>query len=393
MLCLRRYIHCSKYLRNIHSSIYLSCTKSEGYKNDLKSLLDNSVSYEENDPESDRWTTPVYPGGRRNRSQQSKRPSVDPTTTSVILFPGQGTQYVGMANSLIEYPCVTEMFESASEILRYNLLDLCINGPIDMLNMTVHSQVAVMVSSLAAVEKLRSENIKMVENCVATAGFSVGEYAALVFAGALEFEDAVKLLKVRGEAMQAASDMEPSGMMTVFLTTQAKIKSACASAREWCEKQGIEDPECQVAIHMFPHCKVVAGHMEALKYLELNAANVGIKKIKYIPVSGAFHSKLMLPAKNVLRKALKSTAFEVPLIPVHSNIDAKCYRNADQIRDNLADQLTLPVAWEQTIHSIFERDKGKYFPNTYECGPGRTLKTILKYNNNTAYKYCENIYA
>ncbi|KAG8173057.1 hypothetical protein JTE90_028876 [Oedothorax gibbosus] len=116
-----------------------------------------------------------------------------------------------MAKKLLSYPNVKDMFDCASEILRYDLLDLCLNGPEDMLNMTVHSQVAVMVSSLAAVEKLRADAEKMIENCAATAGLSVGEYAALVFAGALDFENAVRLLKIRGEAMQAASDLEPGG--------------------------------------------------------------------------------------------------------------------------------------------------------------------------------------
>jgi len=390
-MILRKFVSHVRNVRNVNLSACLANIDGKAPKENLKSLLDNSASFEEKDPIFDKWTKPAYPIKMHNRSQLSPRPQVDPLTTSVILFPGQGAQYVGMAKQLVKYPNVLDMFDCASEILRYNLLDLCIHGPIDMLNMTVHSQAAVMVSSLAAVEKLRAQDVKMVENCVATAGFSVGEYAALVFAGAIEFEDAIKLLKIRGEAMQAASDLQKSGMMTAFLSTQTKIKYACACARDWCKKQEIGDAVCEVAIHLFPHCKVVAGHMEALKYLETNGADFGIKKVKYIPVSGAFHTSLMLPAKKVLQKALRSTSIEAPLIPVHSNVDGKPYCTPDQIREKLAEQLSVPVAWEQTMHRIFEREKGTKFPNTFECGPGTSLRTVLKMNNNEAYKKSENI--
>ncbi|XP_055949970.1 probable malonyl-CoA-acyl carrier protein transacylase, mitochondrial [Argiope bruennichi] len=378
--------------RSLSFSAHLNCSKGDPPKVNLKHLVEGSASFTERDPETDQWHTPVYPK-KRLQSTKSFRPNVDPTTTSVILFPGQGSQYVGMGKSLLEYPQVKEMFDCASEILKYNLLDLCMNGPEDMLNMTVHSQVAVMVASLAAIEKLRVESEEMINNCVATAGFSVGEYSALVFSGALEFENAVRLLKIRGEAMQAASDAEPSGMMTVFLSPGAKIKLACKEAREWCEQQTLFDAECKVAIYLFPDCKVVAGHLEALKFLESNAAKYGIKKLKYLPVSGAFHTKVMKPAKQILQKALKATPFEVPLIPVHSNVDGNPYGNVDQIRMNLAEQLCKPVRWEQIMHIIFERSQGMKFPNVFECGPGTSMKTILRMNNRIAYDNCKSILA
>ncbi|XP_042913651.2 probable malonyl-CoA-acyl carrier protein transacylase, mitochondrial [Parasteatoda tepidariorum] len=371
--------------RSIFLSVSLRDSQTLPKKPNLKSLLNNSISYIENNV-LDPWITPEYSVRRNNQSDHSIRLNVNPRETSVLLFPGQGSQFVGMGKSLLSYPNVKDMFECASEILRYNLLDLCINGPQDMLNMTVHSQVAVVVTSLAAVEKLRAESPKAIENCAATAGFSVGEYSALVFSGALEFEHAIKLLKVRGEAMQAASDLEPSGMMTVFLHPSAKIKSACVAAREWCEKQTIYNAECKVAIYMFPDCKVLAGHMEALKFLESNAKEFGIKKMKYIPVSGAFHSKLMNPAKVVLKKALKATPFETPIIPVHANVDGRPYSSAEKIREKLANQLCSAVAWEQTMHIIYERPPGDSFPDTYECGPGTALKSILRFNNAPAYK-------
>nr|XP_042913651.1 probable malonyl-CoA-acyl carrier protein transacylase, mitochondrial [Parasteatoda tepidariorum] len=173
--------------RSIFLSVSLRDSQTLPKKPNLKSLLNNSISYIENNV-LDPWITPEYSVRRNNQSDHSIRLNVNPRETSVLLFPGQGSQFVGMGKSLLSYPNVKDMFECASEILRYNLLDLCINGPQDMLNMTVHSQVAVVVTSLAAVEKLRAESPKAIENCAATAGFSVGEYSALVFSGALEFE-------------------------------------------------------------------------------------------------------------------------------------------------------------------------------------------------------------
>lgn len=326
-------------------------------------------------------------------SVHSLRPHVDPRNTSVILFPGQGSQYIGMSRSLLDYPNVQEMYRVASEILRYNLLDLCLHGPKDMLDMTAHCQTAIMVSSLAAVEKLKTDSPMVIENCVATAGFSVGEYTALVFAGALTFEDAVRLLKVRGEAMQKASDLVRSGMMTVFLRPGTKIKSACVAAREWCSQQNISSPECRVATYLFPDCKVIAGNKEALQFLEKNAFEFGIRKMKYIPVSGAFHSKLMYPAKNMLANALNCVDFKTPLIPVHSNVDGMYYTNCKDIKKKLAMQLCGPVKWQQTMNILFKRPEGTPLPDVYECGPGTTLRTILKMTNPKAYENCKNILA
>lgn len=128
-----------------------------------------------------------------------------------------------------------------------------------------------------------------------------------------------------------------------------------------------------------------------MNYLELKGTRYGIKRVKYLEVSGAFHSNLMLPAKRVLEKALKTTIIETPLIPVYSNLTAKPYRTPEQIRTSLAKQLHEPVKWEQTMHSMFERDKGIEFPETYECGPGTSLKSILHMCNGLAYNKCTKI--
>lgn len=143
------------------------------------------------------------------------------------MFPGQGTQYVGMCGSPESIPRhVKSLYEIASGILDYDLLDICCNGPVEKLNQTVYSQPAILVSSLAALERLRDEEPETVESCVVTAGFSVGEIAALVFAGVLSFEDAIIITKVRAEAMQLASELVPSGMSTVLYGADSKLSMA-----------------------------------------------------------------------------------------------------------------------------------------------------------------------
>lgn len=357
---------------------------------EVKSLLENSASFQDKH-HPDVWSSSAYPV--LPPSEPSQRPKVDPRTTSVLLFPGQGSQYVGMGKDLLDCPNVQEMFDIASEILQFDLLELCLNGPKEVLDMTANCQAAIMVSSLAAVEKLKVDTPFAIENCVAAAGFSVGEYAALVFAGALTFEDAVRLLKIRGEAMQAASELIRSGMMTVILHPASKIKSACISAKDWCSQQNISSPECHIATYLFPNCKVIAGNMEALEFLEKNASAYGIKKTKYIPVSGAFHSKLMTPAEDILAKALECVDFRTPLIEVYSNVDAKYYSCPIAIKKKLAQQLCSPVKWEQIMIKLFNRPEGTPFPDIYECGPGTTMRTVLKMINPKAFLRCTNIKA
>ena len=138
------------------------------------------------------WATSPYPEGavlKRDQSRQSKRPKTDPRETSIILFPGQGTQFVGMGKDLMKFPIARDLFDAASDLLQYNLKKLCFEGPKSELDKTVYCQPAVMVCSLAAVERLREERPNAINSCVATAGFSIGEITALVFAGAISFED------------------------------------------------------------------------------------------------------------------------------------------------------------------------------------------------------------
>ncbi|ODN05766.1 putative malonyl-CoA-acyl carrier protein transacylase, mitochondrial [Orchesella cincta] len=234
----------------------------------------------------------VYFDQGDNAAEESMRRKINPSDTSVIMFPGQGTQHVGMCGDTASMPRhVQVLYEIASSILNYDLLDLCANGPIDKLNKTVYSQPAILVSSLAALERLRDTEPGVIERCVVTAGFSIGEITALVFAGVLSFEDAIRVVKVRAEAMQLASEIVPSGMSTVLYGADSKLNYSLVVAKEWCKREfKIDDPVCSIANYLFPHCKVVAGHTEALDFLEANYKDFNLRRVKRLPVSGAFHT-------------------------------------------------------------------------------------------------------
>jgi hypothetical protein len=168
-------------------------------ENDIKQLLEEAALC--NDPLPDNsehaWSTSPYPEGvvlKRDQSRHFRKPKGDPRETSLVLFPGQGTQFVGMGKDLMKFPIARDLFDAANDLLGYNLRDMCFNGPKEELDKTIHCQPAVMVCSLAAVERLKEERPMAIESCVATAGFSIGEITALVFAGALSFEEGLSQL-------------------------------------------------------------------------------------------------------------------------------------------------------------------------------------------------------
>ncbi|XP_017136529.1 probable malonyl-CoA-acyl carrier protein transacylase, mitochondrial [Drosophila miranda] len=324
---------------------------------------------------------------------QKRRPAIDPKETSVMLFPGQGTQYVGMAKDLLRFPGARHIFELANQVLNYDLLKICLEGPREKLNRTEHAQLAVMVSSLAALEQLREERPHAIENCVAAAGFSLGEITALVYAGAMPFDKAVKLVQVRATAMQAACDRAAGAMAMTLYGPDTNLGEACAKAQQWCLDRGVESPYCGIANYMYPHCKVVAGNVEALEFLEKNAKALKIRRMKRLAVSGAFHTPLMQSAVEPFTKALKSLSLQDPIIRVYSNVDGKPYRHAKNILIQLPKQIVRPVKWEQTLHEMYERKQGADFPRTFECGPGKGLLQVLEKVNAKAAQSCLNVSA
>ena len=285
---------------------------------------------------------------------------------TAFLFPGQGAQYLGMGIALCEkIPSALMRFKQASEILGYDLLEVCKNGPLDKINSTVISQPAIYVSSMAALDLLSSEDPLAVKNCKITAGLSLGEYTALTFAGAMRFEDGLLLVKERGEAMQAASEKVSSGMLSVIGVEKDKIQEICKDAG----KDGL----IQMANFLCPGNIVVSGDNLACLSFEKIATEKNIRTIK-LAVAGAFHTPLMAPALERLAKVLGSTNINNPVVPVLSNVDSLLHTDPESIRSKLARQVVEPVLWEDCMRKVLDSGVEKL----YEIGPGRVLAGLAK---------------
>lgn len=185
--------------------------------------------------------------------------------------------------------------------------------------------------------------------------------------------------------MQKACDEYDGGMATVLLQPDSELGYAMKMAKEWCVERGVENPDCVVANYLFPHCKVISGSKEALRYIEQNLKKFKLKKIKKIPTYGAFHSSLMNSAVEPFERALKKILIEEPIIGVYSNVDGKRYRTPTHILKQLPQQIVKPVRWEQTMHIFYDRNKDVSQPRTFICGPGDALRTILRQVNASAW--------
>jgi [acyl-carrier-protein] S-malonyltransferase len=283
-----------------------------------------------------------------------------------FLFPGQGAQSVGMGQQLCSsLPAARALFDEAAQILGYNLADVCANGPVEKLNSTAVSQPAIFVASLAALESLKASNPEAVEQCQAAAGLSLGEYTALVFAGAMSFQDGLRVVKRRGEAMQAAADATPSGMVSVLGLDQEKVEELCTQARG---KETLE-----LANFLCPGNTVLSGTRTACAAVEKLAEPLGARTIR-LAVAGAFHTQLMKPADQALAEALTAAAIQPPRVPVWSNVDAQPHTEPAEIRQRLVRQVLQPVLWEQTMRNLLASGCDRF----YEIGPGRVLAGLLK---------------
>ena len=295
----------------------------------------------------------------------------DFTSKVAFMFPGQGAQFVGMCGDVVkDVPKAKELFDEASEILGYDLLQVCTEGPKEKLDSTVVSQPAIFVASMAAVEKLKQEQgQEVVDAATCAMGLSLGEYSALCFAGAISFADGVKITKARGEAMQAASDAVDTGMVSVIGLDKEKVGELCKMASE---KSG---EQIQIANYLCSGNYAVSGTTAACTTVdELAKPEFKARMTVKLAVAGAFHTDFMKPAVAALEKVLAGVEIKKPRIPVISNVDAKPHSDPDTIKKLLATQVTSPVLWENTMDLMLS----KGFEKAYECGPGKVTAGILR---------------
>ena len=287
---------------------------------------------------------------------------------AAFLFPGQGAQTVGMGAAICaKVPTARALFDRASSVLGYDLFRLCTEGPAADLDSTVHSQPALFVVSLAALEQLKENAPELVEGCAAAAGLSLGEYTALAFAGVMEFEAGLRVVQERGRAMQDAADATSSGMVSILGMEREQVESLCGEARD--------SETLEVANLLCPGNIVVSGHTEACERIADLATAAGAMKVIPLAVAGAFHTSLMQPAVERLRKALADVPMKKPRIPVVSNVDARPHDDPDEIRELLIQQVCSQVRWEDSMRYLLDNQGITQF---YELGPGRVLCGLLK---------------
>ncbi|XP_031113157.1 uncharacterized protein LOC116016863 [Ipomoea triloba] len=295
-----------------------------------------------------------------------------------FLFPGQGAQAVGMGTESQKVPAAAELYKRANEILGFDLLDICVNGPKEKLDSTVISQPAIYVTSLAAVEILRAREggQQIIDSVDVTCGLSLGEYTALAFAGSFSFEDGLKLVKLRGEAMQDAADAAQGAMVSIIGLDSEKVQQLCDAANEEVD----EADKVQIANFLCPGNYAVSGGVKGVEAVEAKAKSFKARMAVRLAVAGAFHTGFMEPAVSRLEAALAATELRTPRIPVISNVDAQPHSDPETIKKILARQVTSPVQWETTVKTLLTKGLNK----SYELGPGKVIAGIVKRVNKGA---------
>ncbi len=276
------------------------------------------------------------------------------------VFPGQGAQFVGMGKDLYDNnPEAKELFEKANEILGFRITDLMFEGTEEDLKQTKVTQPAIFLHSVILAKSLGDEfKPDMV------AGHSLGEFSALVAAGALSFEEGLKLVSKRAHAMQKACELRPSTMAAVLALGDDKIKEICDSIDEVVEPANFNCPG-QV---------VISGSVEGIDAACEKMLAAGAKRAMKLKVGGAFHSPLMQPAQEELAEAIAAAKFETPVCPVYQNVDAKPHTNPEEIKENLIKQLTAPVRWTQDVEAMIADGADEFI----ELGPGAVLQGLVK---------------
>ena len=276
------------------------------------------------------------------------------------VFPGQDSQFPGMAKDLYESnPTAKEMLEKANEVLGFRITDIMFNGTPEELKATKVTQPAVFLHSTVLAKCYEGFHPDMV------AGHSLGEFSALAAAGAMDFEDALRLVSIRAQAMQKACEIKPSTMAAIIALPTETVENLCKECTS-----GVVVPanyNCDGQI-------VISGEVEAINEACEKMKAAGAKRALVLQVSGAFHSPLMEPAREELAKAIETTAFKTPVCPVYQNVTALPSTDPDTIKKNLLAQLTSPVKWTQTVKNMVADGAGYFM----EIGPGTVLQGLVK---------------
>lgn len=298
-----------------------------------------------------------------------------------LLFPGQGSQYVKMLSEAKEIPAVKDMLAKAKGVLGYDILEVMTNGPESKLSETRYCQPAMYIGGLAGVEKLRQTKPECIDRVKAVAGLSLGEYTALTLAGVWTFEEGLRLVKLRGEAMQEAATATEQAMLSVAGLEQDVLDDLCKKATQPGEV-------CQIANFLFPKGFSCAGNLKSIvKLEELAKGTKGVLQAKVLKTGGAFHTPLMAAAKTKLDAALNELKpkMQPPRCIVYANVSAKAIpagSSPDVVVDSLSKQLTACVLWEPSVRTMIADG----IENFFECGPNKQLHSMMKRIDQTSWE-------